>query len=226
MAALFVLLLFLLVVAVQLWRSSRASAVTSAPKPLPPMRADAPTPQGVFLHDGHSWARLTPDGVVRVGIDRFLAEALGDAESVELPPRGTSTRRGEPLFRVKAHGRWLDVPSPVDGEVVSTHGDVATAPWSVTLDPYGVGWAVALHSRAIGSIKELRTGTQANAFIRDELKALVEFLSRSTRVGQQPVFADAGVPPKGVTAALDDKSWAGFCQRFVRSGQPGSDAQS
>ena len=181
------------------------------------MRAPSSVPQGVFLHQGHSWARLTPDGVVRVGIDAFLAEALGDAEAVELPPRGTSVQRGEPLFRVKAHGRWLDIESPMDGEVMWTHGDLETRPWSLTLDPYGVGWALALHSRHLGSLVDLRTGSQAVAFIRDELKGLVEFLSRSALVGGKRVFADGALPPKGVASALDSEAWAGFRERFVHT---------
>lgn len=217
MAALFVLFLFALVVAIHLWRSRRPQAIAQPPEPLQPMRGSFPVPQGVFVHNGHTWARLTPDGVLRVGIDSFLAEAIGNADAVELPPRGTEVKRGDPLFRVQAKGRWMQLYSPVDGEVVWTHADIESRPWAMTLDPFGVGWAVALHSKSIASLVELRTGQQAGAFLRAEVQRLVEYLSTRNKVGNQLVFADGATPPKGVAAQLDPSGWQGFCEGFVSS---------
>ena len=62
-------------------------------------------PGGAFLSDGHAWARIEAGGQVRVGLDDFARKALGTIERVELPAKGTTVRRGEPLFTVHRGGR-------------------------------------------------------------------------------------------------------------------------
>jgi glycine cleavage system H protein len=218
MAAVAVLIMFLAIAGVHLWLRSRRP--TEAPqqeasKPLVPM-TEPFAPSGVFLDESHVWARLGSDGAMRIGIDAFLAGVLGEVDDVELPPRGKTVRRGEPLFRIQAGGRTLDVPSPMDGEVVRTHGDASTQPWIVTTDPYGVGWAVALRSEtAKASLSRLKTGPSATAFLRAELQRWIDFLSRGTQVEGQAVMADGAMPMKGAAKTLSDSAWNEFAQGFV-----------
>lgn len=213
MAAVIVLLMFLIVAGVHLWLRSRGKQ--DVPQPIKPM-AEPKAPSGVFLHPGHAWARLGTDGSIRIGIDAFLAGLLGDADDVTLPPRGTKARKGEPLFRLRAGNRVLDVPSPIDGEVVATHGDTATRPWSVTMDPYGVGWVVAVRSpQPKEGLVALKTGPAATAFLREELRRWIDFASGGSLVGGQPILADGGMPLRGAAATLDDAAWEEFVRSFV-----------
>jgi len=57
-------------------------------------------PQGVFLDAAHSWVRITTEGTLRVGVDEFLIDALGEVEAVRVPGRGTRVKRGDPLITV------------------------------------------------------------------------------------------------------------------------------
>ena len=66
---------------------------------LTPMLEPRP-PQGIFLDPRHAWVRITTDGTLRVGIDDFLSEALGEVEAVEAPPRGAQVKRGDPLLKL------------------------------------------------------------------------------------------------------------------------------
>ena len=66
-------------------RAARRSAVVAVcydGEPLPQ------PPQGVFLDSAHTWLRITSDGRLRVGIDDFLAEAVGQVDRVEVPAQG------------------------------------------------------------------------------------------------------------------------------------------
>ncbi len=173
-------------------------------------------PQGIFLDPAHSWVRITTDGALRVGIDDFLAEALGEPDAVEAPSRGTQVRRGDPLLRLRIKGRSLVVPAPTGGEVIAVNERVAATPWMVARDPYGVGWIVALWTRDHHeAIRPLRIGSAAGAFLRHELQRLADFLTPAGTPATVPLLADGGVPRKGVLATLDEERLAAFQREFL-----------
>ncbi len=183
--------------------------------PITPMLEPRP-PQGIFLDPHHSWVRITGDGTLRVGIDDFLAEALGDVDGVEAPPRGAQIKRGEPLLKLRVKGKTLVVPAPASGEVVAVNGHVAAQPWTVSRDPYGVGWVVALWARdQHEAIKPLRIGSAASAFLRQELQRLADFLTPAGTLATVPLLADGGIPRKGAVSALDEERWDAFQKEFL-----------
>jgi len=173
-------------------------------------------PQGIFLDPHHSWVRITADGTLRVGVDDFLTEAVGDIEAVEAPPRGVQVKRGDPLLTLRVKGKSLVVPAPTSGEVVAVNDHVTAQPWTVNRDPYGVGWVVALWTRDHhDAIKPLRIGTAAAAFLRAELQRLADFLTPTGTPATVPLLADGGVPRRGALAATDDEHWAAFQKEFL-----------
>ena len=173
-------------------------------------------PQGIFLDPHHSWVRITTDGTLRVGIDDFLSEAIGEVEAVEAPSRGAHVRRGDPLLKLRVHGRSLVVPSPAPGEVVAVNDHALEQPWTVTRDPYGVGWVVALWTRDHHeAIKPLRIGSAAAAFLRQEVQRLADLVTPVGTLATVPLLADGGLPRKGVLAAVDAGQWQAFQKEFL-----------
>ena len=182
---------------------------------LTPMLEPRP-PQGIFLDPRHAWVRITTDGTLRVGIDDFLSEALGEVEAVEAPPRGAQVKRGDPLLKLKVRGRSLVVSAPAAGEVVAVNDHALAQPWTVTRDPYGVGWVVALWTRDHHeAIKPLRIGSAATAFLRQEMQRLADLLTPAGTLATVPLLADGGVPGKGVLASVDDARWDAFQKEFL-----------
>src|SRR5574338_1293731 len=55
-----------------------------ASAPRPAVAGWFQVPAGVFLHPGHTWARLEPDGLVAVGADDFAHRLIGPA-TFDLP---------------------------------------------------------------------------------------------------------------------------------------------
>ena len=193
----------------------RHRATVPALQVITPMLEPRP-PQGIFLDPHHSWVRITADGTLRVGIDDFLAEAVGDVDGVEAPPRGAQVKRGEPLLKLRVKDKVLVVPAPTSGEVVAVNDHVAAQPWTVNRDPYGVGWVVALWTRDHHeAIKPLRIGSAATAFLRGELQRLADFLTPTGTLATVPLLADGGIPRKGALAAVDNERWDSFQKEFL-----------
>ena len=175
-------------------------------------------PQGIFLDAAHTWLRITSDGRLRVGIDDFLAEAVGQVDRVEVPAQGTTIERGSPLFTLFVKGRKLVVPSPAAGTVMSANDKALRDPSAVVRDPYGAGWVASLWTRDHhAAISPLRIGAAATHFLREELHRLADFMVPARVHATVPVMADGGLPGKGAAANLDDESWQTFAREFVNA---------
>jgi glycine cleavage system H protein len=201
-------------------RRRRAPATVATP--VRPMLEPRP-PQGIFVDRAHSWVRITTEGTLRVGVDDFLAEAVGEIESVKTPARGTQVKRGEPLLRLLVKGKELVIPAPASGEVVAVNDHVLSEPWAISRDPYGVGWVVSLWTRDHHeAIAPLRIGSAAAAFLRQEVQRLADFLTPINSLTTVPVLADGGMPGKGVVGSLDEERWAAFQSEFVGGSHEGA----
>jgi glycine cleavage system H protein len=204
-------------VALMAYRRRRGTApVAAAPRAMLEPRP----PQGVFLDAAHSWVRITTEGTLRIGIDEFLMDAVGDVEAVRVPPRGTRVRRGDPLITLRVSGRELVVPAPANGEVMTTNDRVMASPYLLGRDPYGIGWVVGLwtpdHQEAI---RPLRIGAAAVGYLRSEVRRLVDFLGGLQAPQAAPVLADGGLPLHGSVRSLDVNGWSAFQDEFLAGGR-------
>jgi len=93
----------------------------------------------------------------------------------------------------------------------------------VSRDPYGVGWIVGLwtpdHQEAI---RPLRIGAAAVAFLRAEMRRLVDFLNGMTIPQGAPVLADGGLPLHGAIRSLDGNGWQAFQDEFLSTARTGA----
>ena len=88
----------------------------------------------------HEWVRDQGDGVVRVGITAYAAEALGDVVYISLPSVGDSVSGGQSCGEVESTKSVSDLYAPADGEIVAVNDALDATPESVNTDPYGEGW--------------------------------------------------------------------------------------
>ena len=219
MVALLVILTIVVALAIDslVLARQRRTVAASAPLPIVAMKVPQP-PQGVFLDTAHTWLRITSDGRLRVGIDDFLAEAVGNVDRIEVPAQGTSVERGAPLFTLFVKGRKLVIPSPASGTVMSANDKALRDPSAVVRDPYGAGWVASIWTRDHhAAITPLRIGAAATHFLREELHRLADFMVPSGSMARVPVMADGGLPGKGSAACLDDKAWESFSRQFVNA---------
>ncbi len=173
-------------------------------------------PAVLFLAPSHTWAHVSSDGVVRVGIDDFLAQAVGTVDGIRMPAPGTKVRAGEPLFWLQLGSRELPVPSPLIGEVMGANQAVKEKPYLLTRDPYGVGWSVSLWAHdLLEGLEKLRLGAAALGFLRQEMRAFMEFSPLSHSPQGAPLLADGGLPVRGVLRQLPEPLVEAFHRLFV-----------
>ncbi len=204
-----------LFVALYWWYQRRGEPVAASL----PTRAFTPigVPLGVFLHPGHTWAGLNISGEMRLGIDEFLAQAMGGVDRVDLPKVGTRVERGKPVGTLWSHHRALPVLSPVTGTVVGINQSLNRSSMAIDNDPYGAGWlAIVLPSDQHQAVSDLRVGADAVRWLRRETQRFVDFISRQTAPGAiGVVMADGAHPVVGAAASLDHEGWSRFTREFV-----------
>jgi glycine cleavage system H lipoate-binding protein len=177
-------------------------------------------PDGLFFHPGHSWAAVTADGKVRVGIDDFTNKFLGRLDRIEVKNPGRRVKQGEPLLVLHQGNRTAEVVSPVDGFVEMTNTGATSNPDTVRFDPYNAGWVCALKPiNLMENLKNLNIADAAKAWAREELERMRDFLTGASfenkLVGQ--TLQDGGAPVEGVLSHMSDEAWVKFRDEFLTS---------
>lgn len=211
MVALLVVLTVLGCIGVDLALKRRAKAAAEArpvrvPAPLLPSLTPQELPGGLFVHSGHTWAKLDPSGAVQVGLDGFAQGVLGRVDRFELPPDGATLRQGEPAFAVLQSGKRIEFVSPVDGVVCGVNERINADPAEARKEPYGKGWAFMLRpSNLSRDLKKLRIGSEAAAWLEKEARSFSEFLSlhRAVPVEVGATLQDGGIHVEGIMETMD-----------------------
>ncbi len=110
-------------------------------------------PKDLLYAETHEWVRVTQDGgrkVGTVGITAFALEQLTDLVHMVLPKVGAQVVAGTPFGEVESVKAVSDLYSPVSGEVIAVHSDLANKLETLSSDPYNEGWMmkVALSDEA------------------------------------------------------------------------------
>lgn len=115
-------------------------------------------PEDLLYSETHEWVRVEDvDGgkLAVVGISAFALEALTDLVFIDLPEPGRRVEAGKPLGEVESVKAVSDIYSPVDGEVVESHTELADHLEKLSEDPYGEGWLVKIRIRDDASLARL-----------------------------------------------------------------------
>jgi len=189
-------------------RRRREAAARSAGEPaaLFPSQTAEELPGGLFVHSGHTWARLDSSGAVQVGLDGFAQGVLGRVDRYDLPPAGATLRQGEPAFTAVQGTKRIDFVSPVDGVVCEVNERINADPAAARKEPYGTGWAFMIRpSNLSRNLKNLRIGADAAAWMRREAASFTEFLSLHRAVPQEvgATLPDGGIHVEGIMESMD-----------------------
>lgn len=103
----------------------------------------------------HELVKDLGDGVVRVGITAYAAEALGDVVYVSLPGVGDTVTAGDSCGEVESTKSVSDLYSPADGEVVAVNEALDAEPETVNSDPYEEGWMYDLKLADVSAVEAM-----------------------------------------------------------------------
>jgi len=189
------------------WRRSRAEAplkdgaLRATPELAPVPQAESP----LYLHPGHVWVSIAPDGLAMVGASDFAANFAGALSKVELPTEGTRLRQGEPAWTlVSARNRKLTQVMPVDGEVIAVNREILGDLGLVHRAPPREGWILKIRpTRLAESLRGMFTGALADTW--KEVAGLRLNAMLSPALGR--VAQDGGVWVAHFGDMLDDSVW-------------------
>jgi glycine cleavage system H lipoate-binding protein len=182
------------------------SRAVREPAALFPSQAAQELPGGLFVHGGHTWAKLDATGAVQVGLDGFARGILGRVDRFDLPLNGVTVRQGEPAFAALQSGKRIEFVSPVDGVVCAVNDRINADPAAARKEPYEKGWAFMIRpSNLSQNLKKLRIGAEAAAWLEREARSFTEFLSlhRAVPVEVGATLPDGGIHVEGIMESMD-----------------------
>ena len=113
-------------------------------------------PGNIRYAEDHEWAR-PEDDKVRVGIDDYAQDQLGDIVFVELPQVGETFRKGEEFGTVESVKAVAELCIPVSGEILSVNAELEESPELVNKEPYGGGWMIDVKADNPAELESLMT---------------------------------------------------------------------
>jgi len=222
MVAIFVLLTFLLFIAVDMLvlraqkKKHPAFQGSSAIADLAVFtKGIFQAPLDLFLSKGHTWAQKNDYGLIKVGIDEFILKALGKITLTKTAEEGQSLKKGDVLFEGSVNSKVLKFRSPVEGTVKFINPKILNK--KIT-DPYGDDWGLLLTADNFAEEKNsLFTGNELKTFLNKEFSRLKDFLHAHTL---RPELAgatmlDGGNVVEGVVSSITDKGLEEFENDFL-----------
>jgi len=98
-------------------------------------------PSDLLYSPDDVWVRLERS-VATIGITDFRQQSAGDLTFATPRRSGDRVLPGESIATIETMKTVFDVPSPVEGTIVTTNEDLVSTPESINLSPYGDGWIV------------------------------------------------------------------------------------
>jgi glycine cleavage system H protein len=205
----YLLVIGFLLVLVLYWRflnqpAKAPLALSLAARRVAPLRGWFQLAEGLYYHQGHSWAMPESDEVVKIGIDDFAQRLLGKPHSINLPRIGARIEQGETGWKLQVDSKSIDMLSPVNGEVVAINEEILESPDLVNQDPYGKGWLAKVRvAKMKTDLKNLLSGRVAMAWMKETEDALRERMAGNLGLALQ----DGGLPVAGIARILSPENW-------------------
>lgn len=124
-------------------------------------------PDDVRYAEDHEWARQSDDSI-RIGINDYAQDQLGDIVYVELPPVGDRFEKGAEFGTVESVKAVAELYAPIGGEIVAVNSELEDAPERVNEDPYYGGWMIDIKP---SDASEFESMMEKNAYL-DFIKRL------------------------------------------------------
>jgi len=220
MSILFVLLMFLLIMAFNYFLTPPERVAVKPEiftKPQPPLmqrELGFEIPNGYCFHPGHTWVLKETADNARVGVDNFATNLLGKVDRVDVIGPNRWVRQGQKLVTLGSGETSVDLLSPVEGVVTSINGDVLHDPSLIAKDPYKDGWIAMVKSPDLAiNQKNLVQGGMVAPWMQNNVTRLNATLSQLS-----PTLAqDGGLPVRGFFTQLKEEIRQKLVKEFFLS---------
>jgi glycine cleavage system H lipoate-binding protein len=173
-------------------------------------------PQGIFFAKSHTWLNLFPSGKIRLGVDDFVRQVLHNPEIILTRRNGEHIKKGEPILLLKEDNNLLTVRSPIEGEIVSTNGELSQNPNLLKKNLFSDGWAYTIKPARADELRQLLIGEETRLWMQEELRRLREFLTGKDSLVLAQMLPDGGKPIIGAMKSMDNSEWKRFEEEFLQ----------
>ncbi|MEM2780039.1 MAG: glycine cleavage system protein GcvH [Candidatus Bathyarchaeia archaeon] len=111
-------------------------------------------PEQLLYTPKHTWAQITPEGNIRVGISDYAQRHLKGIANIMTEPVGKEVAKMEPFGVVETWMFMFDLYSPVSGKIVKVNEKLRDKPYLVNEEPYGEGWIVEIKPKNSLTLEE------------------------------------------------------------------------
>jgi glycine cleavage system H protein len=102
------------------------------------------TPELMLYTPKHTWAQVTPEGNIRVGVSDYAQNHLKGIAHVITDPIGKEINKMEPFGVAETWMFMFDLYAPVTGKIVKINEKLKNEPHTINEDPYKEGWIVEI----------------------------------------------------------------------------------
>jgi glycine cleavage system H lipoate-binding protein len=176
-------------------------------------------PRRLRYAPNHMWLDVTENGICHVGVDAFLARALGSIEAISFVwTKGVH----RPAAVLTVAGTDVHLTFPNEIELTGCNVYLRASLSRITEDPYGGGWL--FEGKPTENVaKGLLEGDRAHEWMRREERRISDFLVSHTACQAAPSAADGGTYVKGAAGRLSREQMLTLSHEFFSpyAGQKG-----
>jgi len=111
-------------------------------------------PEQLLYTPKHTWAQITPEGNIRVGVSDYAQRHLKGIANIMTESVGTEIAKMEPFGVAETWMFMFDLYSPVSGKIVKVNEKLKDKPYLVNEDPYGEGWIIEIKPKNSLTLEE------------------------------------------------------------------------
>jgi glycine cleavage system H protein len=113
-------------------------------------------PEDVRYSKDHEWGKSNGE-TIRIGVDDYAQDQLGDIVFVELPEVGEKFGKDDIFGSVESVKAVADLFMPIAGEVTAINTELEDAPELVNQSPYETGWMIEIKPDNLSDMDLLMT---------------------------------------------------------------------
>ncbi|MCF8044522.1 MAG: glycine cleavage system protein GcvH [Desulfarculaceae bacterium] len=115
---------------------------------------DLNLPEELKYSKDHEWAKKE-NGNIRMGIDDYAQDQLGEIVFVEMPEVGDTFSQGDEVGSLESVKAVSEFYAPLSGEVVKINEELEDSPELVNQSCYDNGWIVEIKPDDVSELENL-----------------------------------------------------------------------
>ena len=206
---------------VQIARKRRAAVMDSVAEKVGVLdEGSIIVPKGIYFDKSHTWAFMGKFGDVKIGIDDFLQNVVGNITKIEMKETGTFLKKGDTAFTIVQNGKRLNVNSPVTGKIISQNQIFTNDVSSINSSPYNEGWVYKIEPDDWqNDTRFMMMAEKAKEWIGKEFIRLKDFLTMKLSTKSMDLayipMQDGGQLKSNILEDLGPAVWEDFQTNFL-----------